>query len=429
MSAPTADPERPGPGIRTRDLLRGAVPALLVGIVAALVLRGVDGAAEALEHLMWGALPAALGTSGDSWWWILGTLSLTGLAVGLIVQFAPGHGGPDTATIEFLAPRQPLRHLPGIAAVLLLGLAGGVSLGPEGPIIAITTAITTAVLGQLVPGLPARSVVMITASGTIGAMFGTPVAAALLLTGMLAAAGVGGTLWDRLFLPLTAAATGAMTALLLGGPTLTLTLPPYTPQALDLLTGTLVALVAAGLAALAVVIFPRVHALFRRLGHPVLYITAGGVILGVLGVVGGPITLFKGLHQMAELLGERRELSVSTLVVIILVKVAALVIAATAGFRGGRIFPALFIGVAIGLLASVLMPVIPVGLAIAAGVLGFVLVVSRDGWLALFLAVAVSGDIATLPVLCVIVLPAWLLARGVPEMIVPLGPDSEGATR
>ena len=416
-------------GIRTRDLVRGAVPALLIGIVAALLLRGLDGVAEILEHFLWDALPASLGTSGDAWWWILGILSLTGLAVGLIVQFAPGHGGPDTATIEFLGPVQRLRHLPGIAAVLLLGLAGGVSLGPEGPIIAITTAITTAVLARVVPALPTQSVIMITASGTIGAMFGTPVAAALLLTGMLAAASVGGTLWDRLFLPLTAAASGAMTVLLIGGPTLTLTLPPYAPQALDLATGTLVALVAAGLAAVAVVVFPLMHAGFRRLKHPVIYITLGGVLLGLLGVLGGPITLFKGLHQMAELLGERGELTSGALILIILVKIAALVVAATAGFRGGRIFPALFVGVAIGLLASVLLPVIPVGLAIATGVLGFVLVVSRDGWLALFLAVAVSGDIATLPVLCVIVLPTWLLARGVPEMIVHGPPGADAPTR
>ena len=52
--------------------------------------------------------------------------------------------------------------------------------------------------------------------------------------------------------------------------------------------------------------------------------------------------------------------------------------------------------------------------------LGVVLVVGRDGWLALFLAVAIPDDITLLPVMCVIVLPAWLLVSRAPEFrIVP----------
>ena len=55
-----------------------------------------------------------------------------------------------------------------------------------------------------------------------------------------------------------------------------------------------------------------------------------------------------------------------------------------------------------------------------------VLVVARDGWLAIFLAVAIAGDIALLPVLCVIVLPAWLLVSRAPEFrIVPPAPKPE----
>jgi hypothetical protein len=84
-------------------------------------------------------------------------------------------------------------------------------------------------------------------------------------------------------------------------------------------------------------------------------------------------------------------------------------------FRGGRIFPATFIGVALGLLGNALVPTIPIGLAVACGIIGVVLVVGRDGWLALFLGAAVAGDLSLLPILCVIVLPAWLLVSAVPE--------------
>ena len=49
----------------------------------------------------------------------------------------PGHGGPDSATTELIGRRCRCAVLPGLALVTVLGLAGGVSLGPENPIIAI----------------------------------------------------------------------------------------------------------------------------------------------------------------------------------------------------------------------------------------------------------------------------------------------------
>ncbi len=36
---------------------------------------------------------------------------------------------------------------------------------------------------------------------------------------------------------------------------------------------------------------------------------------------------------------------------------------------------------------------------------------ARDGWLALFMAAVTVGDVHLLPVLCVAVLPLWLVAR------------------
>jgi hypothetical protein len=79
------------------------------------------------------------------------------------------------------------------------------------------------------------------------------------------------------------------------------------------------------------------------------------------------------------------------------------------------VFPATFIGVALGLVGHALLPSVPISLAVACGVLGILLVVVRDGWIALFIAVAIPGDVTLLPLLCVIVLPAWLLVTRAPE--------------
>lgn len=378
---------------------------------------------------MWSVVPASLGFDGDSWWWILLVLTITGALVGLVVWLAPGHGGFDSATVELMAPVLPLKALPGVALVIFFALAGGVSLGPESPIIAINTALAVALLARFVPGLPQQLVATMAASATIGAMFGTPVAAALLLTGLLAAQGQG-SLWDKLFLPVAAAGAGAATMIFLGVAPLSLHLPQYdNPSPLDLVTGSLVALFAAGVAIIAVLIFPATHRLFHRLRHPLIYVTLGGLTLGVLGAIGGPITLFKGVTEMGELVESIDSLTVVALLVIIGIKVLALVVSASSGFRGGRIFPAVFLGVAIGILGHLVIPILPLALAVACGVLGMVLVVGRDGWLALFIATAVTGQIETLPMLCIVVLPVWLVARKAPEMIVHVPAETEPATR
>lgn len=87
-------------------------------------------------------------------------------------------------------------------------------------------------------------------------------------------------------------------------------------------------------------------------------------------------------------------------------KTAALVIAAACGFRGGRIFPAVFTGVALGLCAHALVDAVPVALAVTCSVLGVLLAVTGQGRPSLFTAAVPAADMSLLPVLCVASLPA-----------------------
>jgi H+/Cl- antiporter ClcA len=419
----TLAPTETDPNVTPRRLLLLAVPALLVGIVSALILWTLDRAADALSTVIWDAAPAALGVDPDGWWIIL-VLTVTGFAVGLALQVLPGHGGADSATTELVAPPLPLKTLPGLALVTLLGLAGGVSLGPENPIIAINTAIMVAVFARLLPAVTPQISTLLAASATIGALFGTPVAAALVFTGLVAAVRAGGSLWDKLFLPLAAAGAASITMHLLGAPPFAFDMPAYgPPQAFDILIGAAVACAVTLVGLIALYLFPLVYRTFHALRQPIIITTVGGLVLGVLGFIGGPITMFKGLTQMGELLQDPSQYDAGQLAVIAGIKIVALLVAASALFRGGRVFPAAFIGVALGLLVSALFPSLNMSLVVACAVLGIVLVVARDGWLALFVAVAIPGDIALLPVLCIVVLPAWLLVSQAPEFrILPATP-------
>ncbi|MEY9953755.1 ion channel protein [Leifsonia sp. EB34] len=413
----TAEPELATPSVRQLVLL--SIPAVVIGVVSALTLWVVDEVAAVIDDGVWTTLPKALGVAPSSGWWTFLILTVTGLAVGLTVWLVPGHGGPDSATTDLVAAPLRIGVVPSLALAAVLGLAGGVSLGPENPIIAINVSILVTLVGRLWKAVPARLVMLMAASGTIGALFGTPVAAALVFTGIVAAVKGGGALWDKLFLPLVAAAAGSLTMTLLAHPHLAIPMPAYTQvTGWDVLAALIIGVVSTALGLLGAVLFPLLHRGFHALRHPLLITLAGGVVLGLLGALGGPITLFKGLEQMGTLVVNRADYSVGQIVLIILVKLAALLVAASAGFRGGRVFPAVFIGAALGTLASALVPAVPLPVAVAAGVLGITLAVTRDGWIAIFVGVAVTQNLLVLPILSLAVLPAWLMVTRAPEFLI-----------
>ncbi|MET0735330.1 MAG: ion channel protein, partial [Microbacterium sp.] len=419
--------ELAAPSVRT--LLIMSVPAILIGVVSALFLWTLEQLAALLQQALWEGIPDALGISQSSPWLTIGILTVTGLAVGLVVRFVPGHAGPDTASTELDTPPPSVRVVPSIALAVILSLAGGVSLGPENPILAINAAIAVAVCARFIKVIPPRMAILFAMAGTLGALFGTPVAAALVLTGTVAAVRGGGSLWDKLFLPVASAGAGAVTMHLLGAPPFAFSVPAYPgPSAIDLLTGFAIAAVSAGLGILAAIAFPYIHRAFHALRSPILFTTLGGLILGILGVIGGPLTLFKGLEQTGELIANSEDYTAGQLAMFTIVKVVALVVAASAGFRGGRIFPAVFVGVALGLCANALFPSIPIGLAIACGAMGIVLLATRDGWIALFIGIALTQDLTLLPILCIIVLPTWLLVTKAPRLTVPVLGPPKGST-
>ncbi|MET0734816.1 MAG: ion channel protein [Microbacterium sp.] len=424
-----ADESAPLGAPRIRTLVVMAVPAIVIGVISALLLWSLDKLADWLEQGLWQGLPDALGIAPDDPWLTIGVLTATGLAVGLVVKFVPGHAGPDSATTELDTPPPKLREVPSIALAVLISLAGGVSLGPENPIIAINGAIAVALCVRFVKAVPPKVAVLLASAATIGALFGTPVAAALVLTGTVAAVRGGGSLWDKLFLPVAAAGAGAVTMHWLGSPPLAFDVPAYGgPSPFDFVTGLLVAVVSAGLGILAAFAFPHIHRAFHALRSPLLFTTLGGLILGVLGVVGGQITMFKGLEQTGELIANPGDYSTGQLALFTVVKIVALLVAASAGFRGGRIFPAVFVGVALGLFFQSIIPGMPLGLAISCGAMGIVLLATKDGWMALFIGVALTGDMTLLPMLCIIVLPTWLLVTKAPALAVKAVGPPKGST-
>ncbi|MFK0159224.1 ion channel protein [Streptomyces sp. NPDC090493] len=418
MAQDTAQQALPTPpSAPARALLPLILPALVVGVGSSLLFLLVSSLAERLQHVLWNNLPDALGVGRYSVLWMLVMLTATGIAVGLVVWKVPGHAGPDPATLGLEAVALPPAVLPGLVLATVLMLAGGPSLGPENPLIAVNVGLALW-LGRLaMPRLPGSLWPALADAATLGALFGTPVAAALVISEALAGKPLKGALWDNLFGPLMAAGAGSMTTALVARPTLDLGLPalghPHWP---DLLAALVIAPSAALLGMCAVCALPSVHGAFRRLGHPMAALPVGGLVLGLLGALGGHLTLFKGLDEVAELAKDPEGWSAGQFALMAVVKLAALLVAASCGFRGGRIFPSVFIGSALGLCAHALVPAVQPSVGVAAGVLGMLLAITRQGWVSLFTAAVLVASGSVVALLCIASLPAWLLVTGRPRM-------------
>lgn len=402
---------------RARTMLLLSLPAVAIGIASSLILIVVMKIASALQNLLWQRLPGTLGIAQDSPLWIIGVLTLTGIAVGLVIRFSQGHAGPDPACEPLIGAPVPPSALPGLIVALILGLAGGVSLGPEHPIMTVNIALAVAIGARLLPRVNRMEWTILASAGTIGALFGTPVAAALIFSQTLNGSSEV-PLWDRLFAPLMAAAAGALTTGLFFHPHFSLPIAHYGQMEMtDILSGAIVAAIAIAAGMVAVWCLPRLHAMMHQMKNPVLVLGIGGFILGILGVIGGPVSLFKRLDEMQQMVANQA-FSTSDYFLLAVIKLAALVVAAASGFRGGRIFPAVFVGVALGLMLHEHVPAVPAAITVSCAILGIVLVVTRDGWLSLFMAAVVVPNTTLLPLLCIVMLPAWLLLAGKPMMMV-----------
>jgi H+/Cl- antiporter ClcA len=345
----------------------GAPAALLAAVFLALV--------HDLEHWLWTSLPDALGHSSPPWYLVVG-LPVAGACIVVIARLLlPGDGGhPPLEGIGEGAT--PVWHAPGIALAALGTLSFGAVLGPEAPLIALGSAVGMSV--NLFARLGPREERVLATAGSfsaISALFGGPVVAGT----MMVESGVeaGARLLPVLLPGFVAAAVGylifvgfgtwgGLHAQGLAVPNL----PAYNGTHLyDLI----VAVVVGILAAFVVTAVRRVATdLARvgpgRLGMPALLV-AGGLAVGLIAQIADWLgadsqdVLFSGQAGVPALAAA----DTTKIVLILLVgKALGYAVSLGCGFRGGPIFPAIFLGIALATFADVWFGVSPT-LAIAVG--------------------------------------------------------------
>lgn len=415
MSNGTTTPARVH--VPVRRLVAMTPVGIIVGAFCALALWGISALAEYLSRLIWTDLADAVGVAPYTWWWTVAVLTVAGFLSGLVVKYVPGHAGEDPATVELVSKPLAPNVVPGLAIAAILSLAGGVSLGPENPIIAINAALIVAIGVRLLPSVAAPDWVGLSTAATIGALFGTPVAAAL----MLSESATGDPrlpLWNRLYVPLVAAATGSFVILRFTDLDMSIGLPDeHVGGVIDVLVAIAIAVVTAGIGVAAAVVFEPLHRILHSaLRNPILLLTCSGVVLGALGALGGEITLFKGLEQMKELPDRMATTTALGFFAFAAIKLVALLLASASGFRGGRIFPAVFVGAAIGFGVHLLWPHLPLAITVGAATVGIVVAATRNGWISIFLGLAVVPQWDLLVPLLFSALVAWLVVANAPEL-------------
>jgi H+/Cl- antiporter ClcA len=248
----------------------------------------------------------------------------------------------------------------------------------------------------------------------ISALFGGPLVAGLLLE---AGSGLGAALIGTLLPGLVAAAVGYLIFVGLGdwgGLDETALVVPDLPayqgtHLLDLLVGVLVGVATALLVAQ---IRRAARAVAeggeRRLGMSRLLL-GGGLAVGLLALLADLLgadsrdVLFSGQSSIPTLVTEDSA-GIVLLVLVLVAKALAFAVCLGCGFRGGPVFPAIFLGIALAMLAVILFDVSPT-LAVAAGTAAGTAAMARLLFAALLFGALLVGS-ASLDVIPAAVLAA-----------------------
>jgi H+/Cl- antiporter ClcA len=352
--------------IRSRAYLSALVLAALLGVPISAVAYGFLALVSAAQAYLFQDLPAELFTDGAPAWWPVPWLALCGLLTGLTIRHLPGHGGHSPALGFQTGGGPPVdRHLPGVALAALATLSLGAVLGPEAPLIALGGGLAALTVRLVKRDAPPMAVTVMASAGSFAAvstLLGSPLLGAFLI---MEAAGVAGITLTLVALPgLLAAGLGALVFVGLdawtGLGTFSLALTSV-PPATGPTVATILWAVPVGLAgALVGWVVRWIGLSLRPLVHRSrVAVTAGlGVLIGLLAATyqlatGNSYTqvLFSGQDALPELVEDAADYSVGVLLLLAVLKLGAYGLSLSA-FRGGPVFPAMFVGAVLGIAVS-----------------------------------------------------------------------------
>ena len=317
----------------------------------------------------------------------------------------------------------PAEQLPGVVLAAVATLSFGVVLGPEAPLILMGSGLGVLAVRLAARDTPDQATAVIAAAGSfaaISSLLGSPLLGAFLL---LEASGLGGPMLGLVLVPgLLAAGIGMLIFVgldsLTGFGTFSLAIPgipPFDRPTLALfgwaiVFGLVAPVLGRGIQLLAVAV--RAHVERRMvLLMPVVGLGIAGLAIGFGEATGHSASnvLFSGQDDLGPLIGGAAGWSTGALVLLVLCKGLAYALALSS-FRGGPVFPAMFIGAAAGMAASNL-PGLELVPAVAMGIGAMCTVMLTLPLTATLLATLLLGTdgLAAMPLVIVAVVVAYVV--------------------
>ena len=428
--------------LRSRGYVALLVLAAIIGVPVSAVAYGFLKLVDVLQNWIFTELPADLGLHGEPAWWPLLPLAVAGVLVALAIRYLPGTGGHSPAD-GFKAGGAPTPiELPGVILAALATLSLGVVLGPEAPLIAIGGGIGVLAVRLAKRDAPPRTAAVLGAAGSFAAistLFGSPILGAFLL---MEATGLGGAMMELVLLPgLLAAGVGTLVFIGLnawtGWGTFSLAipgLPPFSrPDSAEfgwaLVIGVAAAFLAVGIHQLAVFLRPHVE---QRM---VLLMPVVGLAVGALAIAfeegtgkSSSLVLFSGQSALGPLITHASSFTVGALVLLIVCKGLAYG-GSLSSFRGGPVFPSLFLGAAGGIALSHL-PGLPLVAGVAIGMGAMCAAMLKLPMTSVLLAtlLLLSDGLAVMPLVIVAVVVAYVVSfRLTPAPATAATPAAVGA--
>jgi H+/Cl- antiporter ClcA len=429
--------------IRSKQYIGLLVLAAILGIPLSAIAYGFLALVAAIQAWVFTDLPSQLFGGTAPAWWPIPWLVLSGVLTALAIRYLPGNGGHSPAFGFQTGGGPPSgRELGGVVLAALATLGLGAVLGPEAPLIAIAGGLAALTVRRTAKHPSPTAVTMMTAAGSFAAistLFGSPLLGAFLI---METAGLGGIALSLVVLPgLLASGIGALVFVGMGSwtglGTFSLALqsvPPETEPTLPTLAWALViGAIGAGfgwlIRSVALRLRPIVHI------NRVLVTAALGLLIGLIAMTYQLISgrsfkdvLFSGQDALPELVGHATEYSVGLMILVILCKGLAYALSLSA-FRGGPVFPSIFLGAAIGIAMSAL-PGASLAPAIASGIGAMCAAMLRLPLTSTLLAVLLLGpDAATVtPQAVVAVATAFIIINLLPDPA-PKRPESPPASQ
>jgi chloride channel protein, CIC family len=422
------------PQVQRKPYLRLILLALVLGLVTALITFAFVSIVHILSEGLWDDAAEAVGVSPAVF--ALVVCSLGGLLVGIFVRIFGDHNGifADVMAEFGRTGRFDYRNSPGILLTAIPSLVAGGSLGPEAPLADASGGLGTIIGDRLkLDARETRTLGFTGVSGMLAAFITSPINGAVLglESAKGAVSGIALQAWV-LFPSLLSSSVAVVVFVGLSGHffgTLYV-FPDYEPALWHLFAAIPMGLLGG---VVGVLFFTVLRGMQRALepmkAHVVWRGLLGGLGLGIAGAV-LPLTLFSGEDQTVELINTAAEIGVATLIALAVVKALVTCLCLATGWKGGYVFPIMFVSVALGLALDLIFPGIPLAVAVAA-TLGGALVATFQAPLFAVLFTLVMDQAETAPVVAIAVVCGGLLtgaislARTRNSAPAPISPDAK----